>query len=708
LRLAGHATALSVALATALEEIRRTSDTNDHSSPMFRFESMAALRAALPLPVALSVASLAVAQAPDAAGVSLASETLHEDVKTYTPSLTPAQLAAIEAQDAADRAQSLPLPAPAADATRSLDVVPAIGHLRRAPEVLLDATAVPGTVWGGGSDWKAEFAPRGVTYFPRVGRSAASAPTSFELARVTRGGDALSFRNASVRTEGQSVVMDRGTLREVYHLGLETLEQTFVFDTLVGEGDLVLDVAVASAWEPMSGEELIRFVGPVGEVTYGRAFVFDASGARQEIERTWTGEGIRLTVPAAFLAGAVLPLTVDPVIVATVTNVLDDDESNPDVVYDSNSSRYWIAYQDYFSATDSDVWVIPMTPGGTFGTSLAIDFTGDSWVQPAVAVSPASGNMLVVASTTPDGPGSANADIEGRFVDTTTLALSGAQFLIDETSLSCVKPDVGGSTWTGAPFADYCVVWEREFNPTDHDILARVVNQDGTFLTSTIFLSNSGSNDDYAPAISKSRGDESFNGDFWNIAWIRDANQDGLGTPLLAPHLLRRHAERRDGAGRVQHGAGEQRVDVTSSFDTTVPGLGERPFIVVFDRDVNNGDIYATVCTQLGALTDLQRLADGGLRPVAHRSQPQRRDGRDELLPGLRRAVVGRWHGLDRLRHLRTLGQHRLRAERRLRGAVGAAPALAVLVGPATPLRDLVPVRRRRLGGRCGRRLGEP
>jgi hypothetical protein len=559
------------------------------------------------LPITLLAAPIVFGQvAPDPPQLAVPSAMPQGDVKSFGPSaLTPERLAEILSSDAAALATESPrvgrrsttMQKPAALEQRAVTS----GRLQ---QLIVDPNAVPGVVWAGGRDWKAEFAASGVTYFPRLGKaSPRNMPTTFELARVARGGEPLAFRAATVHADGADVVLDRGALREVYHLAVDSIEQTFVFDAVPGAGDLVVEIAVESQWQVVPGADAIRFVdGQFGEVQYGRAYGIDASGARIEIERVWTGDGIMLTVPAAFLSDAVLPLTIDPVIVSAVSLTQDDDESRPDVCYDSASGLYWLVYQDYFSATDTDVYIVSMTESGVLGTPFAIDFTADAWAEPAVAASPASHNLLVVASTTPDGPGSANADIEGRFVDTTTLATSGAQFVIDTQTHNCVKPDVGGSWGGAAVYSDYCVVWQRDFSPTDIDILGRVVNQDGTFLTNVLNVANSAAESDYAPAISKSRGDESFSGDFWNIAWIRDNDHDGLGTPFSSRVYF-------DG---TFNGAAEQivfntllarNVDVTSTFDAAVPGLGQRPFIVTFERDTNNGDIYAAVCTQLGALS---------------------------------------------------------------------------------------------------------
>ena len=160
-----------------------------------------------------------------------------------------------------------------------------------------------------------------------------------------------------------------------------------------------------------------------------------------------------------------------------------------------------------------------------------------------------------------------------------------------------MHPDVGGSWDTIASAADFCVVYERVFSATDHDILARVVNTDGTFLTNVITLSNSSANNDFAPAISKSRGDESFAGDYWNVAWIRDADGDGRGMPMTQRIYFNGQAN-----GSVEQVVSStllaSHVDVSSTFDAAVAGTSDRPYLVVFERAVGNGDIFAAVCSQ--------------------------------------------------------------------------------------------------------------
>jgi hypothetical protein len=520
------------------------------------------------------------------------------------------RLQQVVAQDAVDLAAAPNVPTTGMSAARTDEAPTDATRLPRLDRVLVDATAEAGVIHARGPEWKARFDAEGMEYHPRLGRSLASQPTSFHLAEVTRGGQRLVFGAAEVSATASRVTLDRGALREVYHLGVDSLEQTFEFDVLPGAGELVLDIAVESTWEAIASEELLRFVAPgIGEVTYGRAYVYDASGAGLEIARTWDGDSIQLTVPAAFLAEAVLPLTVDPIVASQVyVTASGEDDTRPDTAFSVASYSFWVVWEEHFSATDMDVFARHLLPDGqgTTGATFSVDITTDYWETPAIAAAPAADNLLVVASTTPDGPGSGVAAIEGRFIDSLAGLASGAQFVIDQSIFPCTLPDVGGSWNTNASLAEYCVVWQRAVSATDHDIQARVIATDGTFTTATLAIAASPSTDDYAPAISKSRGDETLSGDYWNIAWVRDGNQDGRGRPFAARVYL-------TGAvtAEVEVMATElaSNVDVSSTFDEVIPQTIERPFVIVFERQQSNGDIFAAVCTQSQTLS-VQNLSE--------------------------------------------------------------------------------------------------
>ncbi len=559
---------------------------------MFKIETAPSL-----LTVATLCAPLAAAQTKENVPVEVQSSHVFEDVKG-TESLDPAWLAAAAARDAADLAGQAAAPRAKGGAGSKAAQAASAFHRSAMTEVVYDAAA--DGIWALGRGWKAHFGQRGVEYIPRLGKAAPqNYPTRFELREVRIGGADLPLRAAEVQRTADGVALDHGSVREVYHAAPDALEQTFVFTELPAFGDLVVDISVASAWQVIPGDDVIRFVDPFwGELTYGRAFVLDAAGNRAEIARDWTGDGIRMTVPASFLADAVLPLTIDPIIGGTFNNNqgVNDDDSQVDGAWDSSSMKLWFVWQDYTSATDADIFLASLDGAGTFSANFAVDLSSNYWDTPAIAASPATQRVMVVASATTNGPGTSVADIVGRIIDTAAGSV-GSLLTIDTQSQSCVHPDLGGSWDTIAGSADFCVVYEREFSATDHDILARVINTDGTFLTNVIFLSNSTANNDFAPAISKSRGDESFAGDYWNVAWIRDADGDGRGMPMTQRIYFNGQA----------NGSVEQvvlatqlasHVDVSSTFDSPVSGTSERPYVVVYERAVSGGDIFAVVCTQ--------------------------------------------------------------------------------------------------------------
>lgn len=76
--------------------------------------------------------------------------------------------------------------------------------------------------------------------------------TSEIAARAVRAGEqAIEFDGSpAAQRDGKSVTLDRGALREVYHLTKNTLEQTFVFDRVETRGELLvrLDVETDLAW----------------------------------------------------------------------------------------------------------------------------------------------------------------------------------------------------------------------------------------------------------------------------------------------------------------------------------------------------------------------------------------------------------------------------------------------------------------------------
>ncbi len=457
----------------------------------------------------------------------------------------------------------------------------------RLTEVLVSEPG-DGRVWARGRDFRASFGAEGFTFLPVFGKqSPQEFPVAFQVRSATVGDQNLPLGvDRVVRGEGQ-VRLDHSALDEVYHLSLDQVEQTFVFDTLPATGELVLDLAVATELAVLDRADGLYFVHPsFGHVAYGDAFVYDATGARIAISRTWTGDSIQLTVPAAFLANAVLPLTIDPPVTAFVSTFGANDDNRPDICYDGRQNQYWVVWQEYTSATNNDAYLTSFTTAGTQGSSFGVEITSDDWSDPKVAYHYGSNRLLVVASESAVTTG--NGSIRGQLVDAAARSVIGAEFQISTCCFPKIHPDVGGNNWDSVSNSHFCVVWAFEAAAGNHNVQYRVVDWDGAFITG-IETVESSADDTIHTTISESHGDANLFGDWWTIAWTRDTNADGLGTI---------EARRVVWNGNPAQGAGNFVVDaatncawpsVTSRFDSNLVATADRPSVVVYERDFPSG-----------------------------------------------------------------------------------------------------------------------
>jgi len=441
-----------------------------------------------------------------------------------------------------------------------------------------------GRVWVRGRDYRASFGTEGFTFLPVFGKAAPHEfPVEFAVRRAMLGGETLQSGVQAVQQGDSRVSLSHPGFREVYNLTLDGVEQTFVFDTLNGAGDLVVELEVGTELQLLEDADGLHFVHEtLGFVTYGDAFVFDATGRRSAIARTWTGDGIELRVPAAFVADAVLPLTIDPVVNAWTNNFGVNDDSKPDICYDGQGNQYWVVWQEFTSAANADCFVTSFNSSGVQGNAFAVETTTDDWQEPKIAYHYNSNRLLVVASENPNGSGR----IQGQLIDAGARSLVGTEFLISSIGFPKINPDVGGNNWDNATNSYFCVVWSFQAAAGNHDVQYRIVNWDGTLATSTETVENT-ADDTIHTSISETHGDGDLIGDYWTIAWMRDTNSDGLGQI---------HARRVVWSGVNTLGAGNFVVDsatncawpsVTSRLDDNflVAGINDRPAIIAYERD---------------------------------------------------------------------------------------------------------------------------
>jgi len=449
-------------------------------------------------------------------------------------------------------------------------------------EVLVDRDE-HGRVWARGRDYRASFGQEGFTFLPVVGKRAPREfPLAFSLEQVTVGGETLALGSRAVEREGSTVTIDRDGLDEVYHLDLEQVEQTFVFDSLPASGELVVRIAVDSELQATEDGTGIHFAHPeYGQATYGDAFAFDATGERIPVERVWLAGRIELRVPAEFVAGAVLPLTIDPPVTFFSSSFGAEDDHLPDITFDGRSNLYWVVWQEYTSSANRDCYATYFDTAGGQGPGIAIEATNDSWTAPRIAYHYGADRLLVVANEVQESTGW--GAIQGRFINAATNTVLGAEFSISSIGVDKRYADVGGNNWDSTTNAHFCVTWSAEWAAGDHDVQYRIVDWDGTFVTNITSVDTSTAND-VQVAISESHGDAELLGDWWTIAWMRDTNADGLGT-IMARRVV--------WSGNTGLGAGNFVVDsntncsyptVTSRLDRNLIADGDRPSIVAYQR----------------------------------------------------------------------------------------------------------------------------
>ena len=375
-----------------------------------------------------------------------------------------------------------------------------------------------GRIWANAPGYKASFGTEGFTYVPFFGSDAPrNYPVRFAVSEASVDGLPLDAELSSIRRHQDSVDLDRGAFIERYHLGLESIEQTFVIESLADRGALRIVLDLETDLVPARDANGIVLGGPAGDVHFGDVTVVDASGATYETPATVDDGRIVIDVDAAFMNTALLPIVVDPII---RTWSFDSTRNliSPDTAYDTTNEVWGIAVEEVFSQTDSDVLCLQRTRAGDpiQGSGVYTDFTTTSWSGARIANNNIGDQFLSVAQRD-DG---VTKEIWGRTRDAGSIS-QGAQFKISDTmSGDKLTPDVGGDPLLFGP-TYFCVVWTRRFNANDYDVHYRLVRNDSTLVGSGTQLIDNTTAFDVNPSISNSNGKGPSSGQSWNIVWER-------------------------------------------------------------------------------------------------------------------------------------------------------------------------------------------
>lgn len=523
----------------------------------------------------------------------------------------------------------LPAPAPQTPPAAMATAPRAATAARPLTAVLFDRRT-DDELWALGGNWKARFDPQGCTFVPFCGEGA---PTNFplrlELQRATVGGRALDLTPGQLQLEQGTVRVPRAALTERYDTALEHVEQSFVFRSLPTRGELVVELAITSSMAKVATGGGIRFANEHGGLDYRDAFALDADGRRLPLAITLDGDVARITIPAAFVESARLPLVLDPVLASTTAIPLGTSQRLPDVAVLQNPDVSCVVWQRAFSLTDSDVLAEVLTSNLGFVTAapIAIDVTGESWTEPKVASHGSLRTFLVAAQATV----LSSVWIAGRIV--AVNGTTGSALTIESAATGLpgrnYRPDVGG--WPQGSTGVFAVAYEHEAGTGNNDIHCKFLTANGTLTSNTpTIVSNDPANESNV-SIGESCGIYQT----WMAAFERTSptptpNQD-IHVAAVTPGFAFPTA-------RITFGTGtERRPSISSWADVPNATTGGSHCMVAYEVVTgSSSDIWVAVVDGSGTLSLVQNLS--GLEGAATQ-------GRNQVFPDVAtdglRFVVG-------------------------------------------------------------------
>ncbi|MBL8896043.1 MAG: hypothetical protein JNM84_00365 [Planctomycetes bacterium] len=393
-----------------------------------------------------------------------------------------------------------------------------------------------GVIWARGATWKASFDSAGFTYLPALGAGAPRSPLAFRRPSLRVGEREVALDPCAIATrEGDRVILDRGPLREIYELRVESVEQRFEITTELA-GDVELTIALESALEDDASREGLCFAGPCGGVDYGDAFLV-RDGAKLPLTTEHRAGELRWRIAANERTSD--PLVIDPLI-STRSIAAPNAITSPDVAYDATNDVYLCVYELEFDEFDHDVLCVMVDAEGDpiSGSAEGIDITSRFAAHPRVANLNLVDRFLVVSAIY--DPIHANRSmIYGRMRDA-----GGARALHQEVHFSDPSlpgenfiPDIGADPGTGSGPHHFLVVWGNAVGGNLASIHGRLVDGTG-FPHSTQVLPIQPANGarNWNVAVSSSNGNGLVSNPRWMVAYTRANPQSG--TDIHAHHVL--------------------------------------------------------------------------------------------------------------------------------------------------------------------------
>jgi hypothetical protein len=234
--------------------------------------------------------------------------------------------------------------------------------------------------WAAEDSYKVAF-DGGMEFHPAVGRAEAG-PLSWRTVVVEVGGERLPDAQPVRRHTDWRFEYDHGSYLEAYDLRPDGVEQTFVFPKLPAGGDLLIRGKIETGLraEPQPERHgALDFHDAEGRAVlrYGAATVFDARGRSLPMTTRFDGTCIELRVPAAWLAEATFPVTVDPLVQNLLVRQSSGYPIDVEIARDDESNELLIAYSRWIG-NDVDGYVLLFDDDYSNPTLIYSDVTS-SW-----------------------------------------------------------------------------------------------------------------------------------------------------------------------------------------------------------------------------------------------------------------------------------------------------------------------------------------
>jgi hypothetical protein len=345
--------------------------------------------------------------------------------------------------------------------------------LRFPPRQIVPTEGAAAEVWAARDGYKVGF-HGGMTFVPYLGQDYPhNQPFAWRTLSVRVGAE--ERHDAVVRPElviaDERVEYRFPTFTEAYDLRDEGLEQTFVIPAPPRvAGDLVVRGAVGTQLQAQhcaARHGGLVFHDDAGQpiVGYGAAFAVDGNGVVLPMTTAFDGEVVELRLPAADVARARFPLTVDPLLTPILLSVVGGAWTDLDACAASSVLDSVLATATrYASANDGDIVSRLYYGLFTAASDVFADLSTSTNCDHARAGAVAATDRFVLAYRSLDAAGTSRVRVHVR--DTVEiLATTNSVGLLNVSGTHDWRPVVGGTAY-GSPGVHALVVLQREVLPT--------------------------------------------------------------------------------------------------------------------------------------------------------------------------------------------------------------------------------------------------